>query len=120
MGNLVGFAFIFIFLCQFKILSRSKKFYNEFQSNNYGIFFDLVCIQAIKKFAEVRPPGIYKNDYIEALYSFYHEKRPDSGPDAFSCPLTPEWKKELDLNGEAVPDDDDDGVSAAPLHVCIP
>ncbi|XP_024037347.1 mRNA-capping enzyme isoform X3 [Citrus clementina] len=68
--------------------------------------------QAIKKFAEVRPPGIYKNDYIEALYTFYHEKRLDSTP----CPSTPEWKRELDLNGEAVPDDDDDGVPAAALH----
>ena len=37
------------------------------------------------------------------------------------CPQNPEWKRssDLDLNGEAVPDDDDDGVSAAPLHVCI-
>ncbi|KDO42151.1 hypothetical protein CISIN_1g005672mg [Citrus sinensis] len=68
--------------------------------------------QAIKKFAEVRPPGIYKNEYIEALYTFYHEKRLDSTP----CPSTPEWKRELDLNGEAVPDDDDDGVPAAALH----
>lgn len=77
--------------------------------------FDLAGVQAIKKFAEVRPPGIYKNDYIEALYTFYHEKRLDSTP----CPSTPEWKRELDLNGEAVPDDDDDGVPAAALHVCI-
>lgn len=37
------------------------------------------------------------------------------------CPPTPEWKRssDLDLNGEAVADDDDDGVSASPLRVCI-
>lgn len=72
-------------------------------------------MQAIKTFADARPPGIYKNDYIEALYAFYHEKRPE----AVACPQTPEWKRELDLNGEAVADDDDDGVSAPHLHVCI-
>ncbi|KAF5953668.1 hypothetical protein HYC85_006524 [Camellia sinensis] len=33
------------------------------------------------------------------------------------CPPTPEWKRssDLDLNGDVVPDEDDDGVSAAPL-----
>ncbi|KAG2690772.1 hypothetical protein I3760_09G205100 [Carya illinoinensis] len=70
--------------------------------------------QAIKMFAEARPPGIYKPDYIDALYTFYHEKKPEM----VVCPPTPEWKRssDLDLNGEAVPDDDDDGVSAAPLN----
>lgn len=29
------------------------------------------------------------------------------------------WDNEIDLNGEAVPDDDDDGVPATALHVCI-
>ncbi|KAJ6407780.1 hypothetical protein OIU84_011139 [Salix udensis] len=72
--------------------------------------------QAIKIFAEARPPGIYKPDYIDALYSFYHEIKPDM----FVCPPTPEWKRssEFDLNGEAVPDDDDDGGSATSMHVC--
>lgn len=74
--------------------------------------------QAIKIFAEARPPGIYKPDYIDALYSFYHERKPE----VVVCPSTPEWKRssEFDLNGEAVADDDDDdGGPAAPLHVCI-
>ncbi|KAL5743644.1 hypothetical protein ACOSQ2_026760 [Xanthoceras sorbifolium] len=70
--------------------------------------------QAIKIFAEARPPGIYKPDYIDTLYVFYHEKKPAK----VTCPPTPEWKRssELDLNGEAVPDDDNGGVSAAPVH----
>ncbi|KAJ4778570.1 mRNA-capping enzyme [Rhynchospora pubera] len=61
--------------------------------------------QALNIFAERRPPGIYKPDYIQALYDFYHEV-----PDNMVCPPTPEWKRssDLDLNGEAVPDDDDD------------
>ncbi|XP_057513115.1 uncharacterized protein LOC130795154 isoform X2 [Actinidia eriantha] len=70
--------------------------------------------QAIKLFADARPPGIYKPDYIDALYSFYHERKPEM----VVCPPTPEWKRssDLDLNGDVVPDDDDDGGSAAPLH----
>jgi hypothetical protein len=76
----------------------------------------LLIVQAIKIFAEARPPGIYKPDYIDALYSFYHERKPEMAV----CPPTPEWKRssEFDLNGEAVPDDDDDGGSAKNLHVC--
>ncbi|CAA0832854.1 Protein NRT1/ PTR FAMILY 8.1 [Striga hermonthica] len=70
--------------------------------------------QAIKIFADARPPGIYKPDYIDALYDFYHEKKPDM----VVCPPTPEWKRssDLDLNGDAMPDDDDDdGDSTAPV-----
>ncbi|KAM7260320.1 hypothetical protein ACFE04_016061 [Oxalis oulophora] len=65
--------------------------------------------QAIKIFADARPPGIYKPDYIDALYTFYHEKKPE-----IVCPPTPEWKRspDLDLNGEALPDEDDDGGDA--------
>ncbi|BAT97335.1 hypothetical protein LR48_Vigan661s000400 [Vigna angularis] len=70
--------------------------------------------QAIKTFSEARPPGIYKPDYIDALYTFYHEKKPEM----VVCPPTPEWKRssEFDLNGEAVPDDDDDGVPGPDLQ----
>ncbi|CAM8936432.1 unnamed protein product [Rhodiola kirilowii] len=69
---------------------------------------------AIQAFAEARPPGIYKADYIDALYTFYHEKKPEM----MICPPTPEWKKssEFDLNGEAVPDEDDDGGPGAPVQ----
>lgn len=60
--------------------------------------------EAVQKFAEARPPGIYKSDYIDALYAFYHEPKPEW----IMCPSTPEWKRssDFDLNGEAVPDDD--------------
>jgi mRNA-capping enzyme len=51
------------------------------------------------------------------LYKFYHEKKPEM----VVCPPTPEWKRssELDLNGEAVPDEDDDGVPGPDLQVWI-
>uniref|UniRef100_A0A7N0TN11 mRNA guanylyltransferase n=1 Tax=Kalanchoe fedtschenkoi TaxID=63787 RepID=A0A7N0TN11_KALFE len=70
--------------------------------------------EAIQAFANARPPGIYKPDYIDALYTFYHEKKPE----VVICPSTPEWKKssEFDLNGEAIPDEDDDGGPGAPLQ----
>ncbi|XP_062014585.1 uncharacterized protein LOC133731157 [Rosa rugosa] len=55
--------------------------------------------QAIKDFAQARPPGIYKPDYINALYSFYHEMKPVE----FVCPPSPEWKR----SSEFVPDDND-------------
>ncbi|KMS97069.1 hypothetical protein BVRB_7g179300 [Beta vulgaris subsp. vulgaris] len=64
------------------------------------------CVtEAIQRFADVRPPGIYKQDYIDALYAFYHETRSD----LIICPPTPEWKRssDFDLNGEALPEDDD-------------
>ncbi|PON63714.1 Atypical dual specificity phosphatase, subfamily A [Trema orientale] len=71
--------------------------------------------EAIAAFSEARSPGIYKPDYIDALYTFYHERKPEH----VICPPTPDWKRssDLDLNGEAVPDDDDDdGGSAPPVH----
>ncbi|KAM7521576.1 hypothetical protein LguiA_011478 [Lonicera macranthoides] len=58
--------------------------------------------KAIDKFAGARPPGIYKQDYIDALYNFFNERKPE----LFVCPQTPDWKRS--------PDRDDDG--AAPLH----
>ncbi|CAA2938459.1 mRNA-capping enzyme-like [Olea europaea subsp. europaea] len=69
-------------------------------------------ILAIKLFADARPLGIYKPDYIDALYNFYHENKPEM----VVCPPTPEWKRssEFDLNGKVVPDDDDEGFAAPP------
>lgn len=69
-------------------------------------------MQAIQAFAKARPPGIYKQDYIENLFNSYNERRPET----LVCPSTPEWKR-VDLNGEARVDDDnvedDDGIMAA-------
>ncbi|PRQ19266.1 putative mRNA (guanine-N(7)-)-methyltransferase [Rosa chinensis] len=65
--------------------------------------------EAIQTFAKARPPGIYKPDYIDALYSFYHEGKPAE----IVCPPTPDWKR----SSEFVPDDDDDHQGlAGPLH----
>ncbi|CAM6129287.1 unnamed protein product [Calypogeia fissa] len=73
--------------------------------------------KCIRMFAEARPPGIYKIDYIDSLYKFYNERRPEP----LKCPRTPEWKRrtEVDLNGEAKDDedDDDDGGILAALQV---
>ncbi|AQK49452.1 mRNA capping enzyme family protein [Zea mays] len=72
------------------------------------------CVaEAINMFAQRRPPGIYKRDYIEALYSFYHEVPENM---MIACPPTPEWKRpdDLDLNGEAKQDDDDDNGDPEP------
>eukprot|EP00262_Sarcandra_glabra_P008365 TRINITY_DN2186_c0_g4_i1.p1 TRINITY_DN2186_c0_g4~~TRINITY_DN2186_c0_g4_i1.p1 ORF type:complete len:618 (-),score=92.15 TRINITY_DN2186_c0_g4_i1:387-2063(-) len=74
----------------------------------------ITVTEALHLFASARPPGIYKQDYIDALYAFYHERKPET----VTCPPTPEWKRssDLDLNGEAVQDEDDDGGITAPLH----
>ncbi|CAI5479663.1 unnamed protein product, partial [Closterium sp. Yama58-4] len=50
--------------------------------------------ERLAEFAEARPPGIYKEEYIQSLFSFYHERRPD----AVICPPTPEWKATFDLD----------------------
>ncbi|XP_057438787.1 uncharacterized protein LOC130730727 [Lotus japonicus] len=55
--------------------------------------------EAIKKFARARHPGIYKPDYIDALYVFYHEKKPED----LICPQTPEWKSDPNFHGLDVP-----------------
>ncbi|OMO96009.1 hypothetical protein COLO4_15555 [Corchorus olitorius] len=60
--------------------------------------------QAIEIFAQARPPGIYKPDYIDALYSFYNETKPG----IFACPPLPQWKAnspELNFNGNHNLDD---------------
>lgn len=60
-------------------------------------FFGLTILQAINKFAKARHPGIYKQDYIDKLYMFYHERKPES----VVCPQTPEWKRCSDLDDKA-------------------
>eukprot|EP00271_Cylindrocystis_brebissonii_P018745 TRINITY_DN5443_c1_g1_i1.p1 TRINITY_DN5443_c1_g1~~TRINITY_DN5443_c1_g1_i1.p1 ORF type:complete len:787 (-),score=173.00 TRINITY_DN5443_c1_g1_i1:153-2513(-) len=54
--------------------------------------------EMIDRFAKCRPPGIYKDEYIQALFKEYHEMRPP----AVLCPDPPAWKANtFDLNGEA-------------------
>ncbi|GJX61912.1 putative UPF0481 protein [Tanacetum coccineum] len=50
------------------------------------------------------------------------ERRINRKPDMFAFPLNPEWKifSEFLLNGEALPDEDDDGVAVEPLGVRLP
>ncbi len=62
--------------------------------------------QTLRMFAEARPPGIYKQDYIDKLFTFYHERKPQS----LVYPSTPEWKRPatVDLNEVASTDQDDD------------
>lgn len=70
--------------------------------------------EAVQRFAAARPPGIYKQEYIDALFRFYHERKPET----MLCPSTPEWKRSVsvDLNGNAMEDEDDDGDIMAALQ----
>ncbi|CAI5974866.1 unnamed protein product [Closterium sp. NIES-65] len=65
--------------------------------------------ERLAEFAEARPPGIYKEEYIQSLFTFYHERRPE----AVICPPTPEWKAtfdlDLDLNVALEMDEEDAG-----------
>ncbi|XP_054711493.1 mRNA-capping enzyme-like [Uloborus diversus] len=53
---------------------------------------------AFHAFKEARPPGIYKQDYINELFKIY-----DDVSDAISAPVLPDWCNEPD-------DVDDDGI----------
>lgn len=59
-------------------------------------------VKKLQQFSTCRFPGIYKEEYIQSLFTNYHELRPSSA----LCPSVPEWKNELDLNGEV----DADGI----------
>ncbi|XP_047261706.1 mRNA-capping enzyme-like isoform X2 [Capsicum annuum] len=54
--------------------------------------------EAITTFAQARPPGIYRQKYVEALYDFYLQAKPEP----LVCPQTPEWKKNSDQDNEVV------------------
>ncbi|KAI3957222.1 hypothetical protein MKW98_012097 [Papaver atlanticum] len=49
----------------------------------------MTVTEAMQLFYDARPPGIYKRDCIDALYTFYHEAKPER----FVWPLAPEWDK---------------------------
>ena len=44
--------------------------------------------EALGRFAQARPPGIYKDDYIAELFRYNHERRPAS----LRCPDVPDFK----------------------------
>ncbi|KDD75262.1 mRNA capping enzyme [Helicosporidium sp. ATCC 50920] len=54
----------------------------------------LLVRQALRQFAQARPPGIYKPYYVQALFRYYHEVVPKDFPQ----PSQPAWK------GPASPD----------------
>ncbi|KAG5587082.1 hypothetical protein H5410_047516 [Solanum commersonii] len=54
--------------------------------------------EAIATFAQARPPGIYRQKYVEALYDFYFQSKPE----LLVCPQTPEWKRDSDQDNEVV------------------
>lgn len=90
-----------------------------FNRTGYMIVNYLIRIQgisvkeAVERFAGARPPGIYKPDYIDALFRCYNERKPES----VICPSTPEWKSSVvDLNGNGIEDEDDDGDILAALQ----
>ena len=53
-------------------------------------------------FSTNRPPGIYKEEYVQALFDHYHEVRLPTT----LCPPVPEWKR----GGE---EDEEEGEAAA-------
>jgi len=65
---------------------------------------------AVLNFARVRPPGIYKEDYIATLFDYYHELRTAS----VGKPAPPPWKDEDEEAGGLRPDDSDDEAAAPP------
>ncbi|KAF9622517.1 hypothetical protein IFM89_031921 [Coptis chinensis] len=106
---------VFQFLAnQYKDLERPKKYIlvhstHGYNRTGYMIVHYIVRAQAIsvtealQVFAKARPPGIFRNKYIDALYTFYHETRPET----VVCPPSPEWKScpyPLDLNAEPMAD----------------
>ncbi|GMH34397.1 hypothetical protein BSKO_02231 [Bryopsis sp. KO-2023] len=58
---------------------------------------NMTIASLINSFAKKRAPGIYKDDYIEELFSYYHEPRPEST----KTPAVPDWK--------GVGDDEEEG-----------
>lgn len=53
--------------------------------------------RALRRFSQARPPGIYKDQYIQQLFKYHHEMRPKH----IVTPPVPEWK------GPGSPDEDE-------------
>ncbi|KAL0336787.1 UNVERIFIED_CONTAM: capping enzyme [Sesamum calycinum] len=97
-------------------LTNSSRYYNFNEWKKEGI-----------KHVKIACKGRDSVPDNESVNKFFYEVsrsvisssvRSEIMPDMVVCPPTPEWKRssDLDLNGDALPDDDDDdGDSAAPL-----
>nr|XP_043637166.1 mRNA-capping enzyme-like isoform X2 [Erigeron canadensis] len=72
----------------------------------------LSVTEAISRFYEARPPGIYKQDYIDDLYNFFGEQKPET----FVCPPTPEWKRSPDQDDDATAGLQDYDVQASEMR----
>ncbi|KAI3869434.1 hypothetical protein MKX03_020988 [Papaver bracteatum] len=74
------------------VLVHSAHGYNRtgYMIVHYLIRSHLMTVtEAMQLFHDARPPGIYKKDCIDALYTFYHEEKPEG----FVWPLAPKWDK---------------------------
>jgi hypothetical protein len=58
---------------------------------------------------------MYKDEYIQALFDYFHEPRGDDGPDAVETPLVPVWKPEDDSPEHVTVADEDIVASAGAL-----
>ena len=73
------------------------------------------------RFTKARPPGIYKDEYIQGLFQYYRQHREESGAAAVETPLVPAWKPGDDSPENFVDDDGpdkrntDDGAAPAPV-----
>lgn len=90
----------------------------------------MVCVKpapsghAACRFTKARPPGIYKDEYIQGVFRYYRQARQESGAGAIETPLVPAWKPGDDSPENFVdgPDgpklrDSDDGA-LAPAFCC--
>lgn len=59
------------------------------------------------RFENARPPGMYKDEYIQTLFNYYHEQRDDAQT---LTPMLPVWKVE---NGDDSPEHFDDNAPGA-------
>ncbi|KAL5710471.1 mRNA guanylyltransferase [Ranunculus cassubicifolius] len=69
--------------------------------------FSTSVTEALQIFAKARPPGIFRQSYIDALYDFYHENKPET----VICPSVPEWRSRpylLDLNAEPTEEEEEE------------
>ncbi|XP_024981198.1 mRNA-capping enzyme-like isoform X1 [Cynara cardunculus var. scolymus] len=71
----------------------------------------LSVTEAINRFSEARPPGIYKQDYIDDLYDIFGEQKPIT----CVCPQTPEWKRSPDRDDDATAGLQDNDVQAGQM-----